>query len=62
MPTNPPVIELFEWLLNQDGLTPAELKQILGDHVASGDITQAEAGLLERLVREEIVLSKDRSQ
>ena len=53
---------LFVWLINQDGLTPGELKQILGDHVASGDITQAEAGLIERLVREEIVLSKDRSQ
>ena len=50
---------LFEFLLKLDRLTPAELREILEQHVATGDITDEEAGLIEQMVREEVVLSKE---
>ena len=51
---------LFELLIRQDRLTPTELRQILDRHVADGDITQEEADLIGEMVREEVVLSKER--
>ena len=51
---------LFEFLIRQDRLTPAQLKQVLNQHVANGDIMQEEADLIEEMVREEVVLSKER--
>ena len=51
---------LFEFLIRQDRLTPTELTRILNQHVANGDITADEAKLIEEMVREEVVLSKER--
>ena len=49
---------LFEYLLRQDGLTPARLRQVLAQHLAGGDITDEEATLIEEMVRDNVVLSK----
>ena len=51
---------LFEILIRQARLTPAQLRQLLDQHVAGGDITEDEAELIEEMVREEVVLSKGR--
>ena len=51
---------LFEILIRQARLTPAQLRQLLDQHVAGGDITEDEAELIEEMVREEVVLSKER--
>ena len=51
---------LFGLLLRYDRLTPTELRRILRQHVDSGDITEEEAALIEEMVREEVVLSKER--
>ena len=51
---------LFEILIRQARLTPAQLRQLLDQHVADGDITEDEAELIEEMVREEVVLSKGR--
>ena len=50
---------LFELLKRQDRLTPAGLRRTLNQHVANGDITTEEANLIEEMVREEVVLSKE---
>ena len=49
---------LFELLIRQDRLTPTELRRTLNQHVANSDITMAK--LIEAMVREEVVLSKER--
>ena len=50
---------LFELLIRQDRLTPTGLRRTLNQHVANGDITLDEAELIEEMVREEVVLSKE---
>ena len=51
---------LFELLIRQDRLTPTGLRRTLNQHVANSDITMEEAKLIEAMVREEVVLSKER--
>ena len=60
MSTNMTAQMIFEMLIRRDRLNPTELKQILKQHVDNNDITQAEAQLIEEMVREEVVLSKER--
>ena len=50
---------LFELLIRQDRLTPTGLRRTLNQHVANGDITLDEAELIEEMVREVVVLSKE---
>ena len=50
---------LFELLIRQDRLTPTGLRRTLNQHVANSDITMEEAKLIEAMVREEVVLSKE---
>ena len=59
-PANLTAQMLFELLIRQDSLTPTDLRRTLDQHVGNGDITAEEAELIEAMVREEVVLAKER--